>query len=53
MLKTAVVSLKLKKCSFAADEAEYLGFRVGRGGLSLNPKKISAVKEAKLPTNKC
>ena len=52
LLKDAGVSLKLKKCSLTATQVEYLGFKVGRDGLSVNPEKIYAVLKAKIPESK-
>ena len=42
---------KKSKCSFVVDRIEFLGFIVSRQGVSLDPKKVEAVKAWKVPTN--
>ena len=41
----AQLSCKPSKCEFFATSAAYLGHVVGRAGLSMDPKKISAINE--------
>jgi transposase InsO family protein len=52
MLQTAGVSLKLNKCSFAASQVQYLGFKVGVNGVEVDATKTAAIKEARAPRNK-
>lgn len=40
-----------RKCSFLQNEVEYLGHVISGSGVSTNPEKIRAVKEAPAPTN--
>jgi hypothetical protein len=42
---------KLTKCSFFKEELQYLGHIVGRGGLKVDPKKISVVHDWPVPVN--
>jgi hypothetical protein len=37
--------VNLKKCTFAAEEVAYLGFIVGRHGVSSDPEKIRTIVE--------
>jgi hypothetical protein len=43
LLDDAGISLKLPKCSFAAPQVQYLGYKVGRDGLEVDDSKIEAV----------
>jgi hypothetical protein len=52
LLEDAGISLKLSKCSFAAYQVQYLGYKVGRAGLEVDDSKIEAVIRAVPPTNK-
>ncbi|GAB7357799.1 hypothetical protein MBLNU459_g0615t2 [Dothideomycetes sp. NU459] len=36
---------KLKKCEFAVPEVEYLGYIVGREGVSMDPRRVSDIKD--------
>jgi hypothetical protein len=47
--QAADVSLKLKKCTFAARIVQYLGFLVGENGLDVNDAKMEAVERAMPP----
>jgi Reverse transcriptase (RNA-dependent DNA polymerase)/RNase H-like domain found in reverse transcriptase len=51
-LEDAGISLKLSKCSFAAYQVQYLGYKVGRAGLEVDDSKIEAVIRNVPPTNK-
>ena len=42
-LRNANLRMKFKKCRFATDELEYLGYIVSREGLKVDPKKIEKV----------
>ena len=41
---------KPEKCEFAVEEIEFLGFRVGRGGLKMDVMKVEAVRKWPRPT---
>lgn len=43
--------LKPSKCEWMKPEVEFLGHRIGREGLSVDPQKIDAVKQWPAPTN--
>ena len=43
--------LKPTKCEWMKPEVEFLGHRIGREGLSVDPQKIDAVKQWPTPTN--
>ena len=43
--------LKPTKCEWMKPEVEFLGHRIGREGLSVDPHKIDAVKQWPTPTN--
>ena len=43
--------LKPAKCDWMKEEVEFLGHRIGRQGLSVDPHKIDAVKEWPVPKN--
>ena len=43
--------LKPTKCEWMRPEVEFLGHRIGRGGLSVDPQKIDAIKQWPTPTN--
>lgn len=42
---------KLSKCEFFKDEVEYLGFRIGKNGVSTDPGKIQAIVNWPIPTS--
>ena len=44
--------VKLSKCKFCAPEVDYLGHTVGRFGLKMQMKRISAIEGIKLPKTK-
>ena len=37
--------LKLEKCILSAEEVEYLGTIVGKGGIQMDPVKLKAICE--------
>jgi transposase InsO family protein len=43
--------LKPSKCEWMKPEVEFLGHRIGREGLSVDPQKIDAVRQWPTPTN--
>jgi len=45
----AGLKCKISKCSFAQNSTAFLGFRVSADGLSVDPKKVSAVSTWPLP----
>jgi RNase H-like domain found in reverse transcriptase len=49
LLKSASVTLKLSKCTFAGAEVSYLGYLVGRDGLRVDPSKTAALQAATPP----
>ncbi|GJV10336.1 hypothetical protein Tco_1351877 [Tanacetum coccineum] len=42
--------VKLKKCSFAQDEVEFLGHKIKDGGLMMDEAKIKAIQDWEPPT---
>ena len=52
LLKEAGVTLKLAKCSFAAQQVRYLGYKVSGKGMAVDDDNVRAVREAKVPGNK-
>jgi hypothetical protein len=47
------LKLKPAKCSFGAQEVEYLGYNIGQNGIKISKKKLTAVVNLKPPeTNK-
>ena len=43
--------IKPEKCDFHKQEVLYLGFLIGRDGMSIDPEKLQAVKDWERPTN--
>jgi hypothetical protein len=43
--------LKPSKCEWMKSEVEFLGHRIGREGLSVDPQKVDAVKQWPAPSN--
>jgi transposase InsO family protein len=52
LLQDAGITLKLSKCSFCAEEVQYLGFIVGRRGLRVDDSKLEAVRKSLPPRSK-
>jgi transposase InsO family protein len=50
-LRDAGLHLKPQKCVFHATEVPYLGLIIGRKGLSMDPKKVSAITDWSSPRN--
>ena len=42
---------KISKCFFGVQEVEYLGHIVYHEGVKVDPRKIKAIKEGKIPTS--
>ncbi|XP_053539534.1 uncharacterized protein LOC124628632 [Ictalurus punctatus] len=51
-LREAGLTANPKKCHLGLTEAQYLGYRIGRGMLKPQQKKIEAVKDYPRPTSK-
>ena len=51
-LEEAGLTIKLAKCSFATAECEYLGHRVGRGGVAPIESKVAAIRNMTRPVTK-
>jgi hypothetical protein len=49
ILKENDLYLKPEKCEFEKDEIEYLGVRVGRNSLRMDPKKLESVSSWPTP----
>jgi Reverse transcriptase (RNA-dependent DNA polymerase) len=52
LLRDAGVTLKIKKCAFAAEQVTYLGIKVGAAGVEVDRSKTVAVEEAHAPQTK-
>jgi hypothetical protein len=50
-LRTHRLYVNLKKCSFSANEVEFLGFIVGPKGVTMDPTRVSTVSEWPTPTS--
>ena len=50
-LLAAGLTLKVRKCTLFATEAEYLGHVVSEQGIATHPDKIAAVQNKQAPTN--
>jgi hypothetical protein len=50
LLRTAGISLKLKKCRFFSDTVDYLGHVIRHGRLGVAEKNTDALRDAPLPT---
>ncbi|POM79318.1 Retrovirus Polyprotein [Phytophthora palmivora] len=51
-LEGAGLTVNVKKCKFAAKEANYLGYRMTNEGISSQPEKIQAIQRISPPSNK-
>src|SRR5690606_9999942 len=47
----AKLSLKLEKCEFDTSRVQFLGFVISRDGISMDPEKVSAIRDWKSPSN--
>ncbi|TFY79548.1 hypothetical protein EWM64_g4466 [Hericium alpestre] len=52
ILRENHLTLKPTKCTFEAPEVDYLGLIVGNGQVRMDPKKVKAITEWPVPTNK-
>ncbi|TFY80223.1 hypothetical protein EWM64_g3787 [Hericium alpestre] len=52
ILRENHLMLKPTKCTFEAPEVDYLGLIVGNGQVRMDPKKVEAITEWPVPTNK-
>ena len=50
LLEEKKLYAKTSKCSFGVQEVEYLGHIVSHEGVKVDPNKIKAIKEWKVPT---
>ncbi|KAF2902669.1 hypothetical protein ILUMI_03515 [Ignelater luminosus] len=50
-LQEAGITVKLKKSKFACSEIEFLGHIIKPNGVSMNPKRIEAIKDFSTPRN--
>jgi hypothetical protein len=51
-LRSAGLKVNAKKCHWAQDSIEYLGYLITREGISPMPKKIEAIHKIKAPTTR-
>ena len=45
------ITLNLEKYEFAAEKVEFLGHRIGKDGIEVDPSKIEAVQQMKAPSD--
>ena len=50
-LQKANFRANVRKCYFAKDNLEYLGYQITREGIQPQPKKVEAIQKIKAPTN--
>ena len=50
LLQEKQVYAKKSKCFFGVEDVEYLGHSVSHEGVKVDPNKIKAIKERKVPT---
>ena len=51
-MENAGLTLKLKKCVFAATDCTYLGYKIGQGGVRPEESKVQAVVDMSRPRTK-
>jgi len=51
-LEKAGFRANVRKCKFAADRVEYLGYEISRQGIHPQPKKVEAILKMQAPKNK-
>eukprot|EP00253_Pinus_taeda_P008981 PITA_08981 len=51
LLEEKQLYAKISKCFFGVQEVEYMGHIVSHGGVKVDPRKIKAIKEWKIPTS--
>ena len=52
LLEEKQLYAKISKCFFGVPEVEYFGHIVSHEGVKVDPSKIKAIKEWKIPTSK-
>ena len=50
-IKNAGLKLNRDKCEFSQNKVEFLGHIISKNGIELNPNKIEAINNLKIPTN--
>ena len=50
-LRKARLYVKLAKCSFYTQEVDFLGYRIGVAGVSMDPRKVATIEEWPEPTS--
>lgn len=50
-LEAANATLNLEKCEFSKETVVFLGQRVGKHGIQVDPRKVSAIRDMKIPTD--
>jgi hypothetical protein len=50
-LRKAQIYLKARKCNWASEHVEFLGYNLGPNGIECSPKKIRAIQEWPVPKN--
>ena len=53
LLEEKQLYAKRSKCFFGVQEVEYLGHIISHEGVKVDPSKIKAIKEWKIPTSIC
>jgi hypothetical protein len=48
-LKEYGLYVKLSKCEFSTKEVDFLGYRVGTDGVSMDPRRVAAIQEWPVP----
>ena len=51
-LRESSLKMKPRKCSFAMEQLRYLGHLVSADGLTVDPRKVEAVRELATPSNR-
>ena len=51
-LAKANIKLKVSKCKFFATQIKFLGYRVCKDGMTMEPDRIQAINSMPIPTNK-
>ena len=51
IIKNAGLKLNRDKCEFSQNKVEFLGHIISKNGIELNPNKIEAINNLKIPTN--
>ena len=51
ILEEMGATINIKKCSFFAQQVEYVGFIIDKNGIHVNPKKVNAILEIPQPSS--